>query len=137
MESLSRWQKLKANKMPSVEVRAERTAQGAGMVSACFKLFMIGLQVFQGNKKPCYLFGSRAEENRYKLFSFAPLVGRPCQGVAQGLNSKCGYEATRNNGNHGGADGETDGIFQHHLVACQHGGRNVHSNDGMSNGGNV
>jgi hypothetical protein len=75
---------------------------------------MIGVSVFKGNKKPCHLFGSRAEENRFKLFSFALPASRPYQGGVQVLNNECGCEAMRNNGNRGGMRVKSAGLFQHH-----------------------
>src|SRR6185369_12183707 len=128
-ESLSRWQKLKANKMPSVEFCAGRT-WSAGAASVSLTVFMMGSRE---NKKPCYLFGSRAEENRVKLFSFALPVGRPYQDGVRGFNNESGHGAIRKNGNLGQTRGISVGLYQHHLDEHQHGAWKVHLNRAMSN----
>src|SRR5215471_11862907 len=98
MASLSRWQKLKANKMLSAEFCTERTAWGAGVGSVSFTLFMIGFRFSRETKNPATFSGAGLKKTGFKLFSFAPLAGRPSQGGRQVLNNKCGYKITRNNG---------------------------------------
>ncbi|HZR21063.1 MAG TPA: hypothetical protein VFE51_27515 [Verrucomicrobiae bacterium] len=137
MESLSRWQKLKANKMPSLGFRTKRTESGASAVSVSLTAFMIEVSVSRETKNPAPFSGAGRKKTGFKLFSFALPACRPYRGGVQELNNKCGYGGIRKNGSRGGAGGETAGIFLHHLVAHRHSAWNVHPNNDMSNGGNV
>ena len=105
----------------------------AGVVSVSFTLFLVGVLDFKGNKKPCHLFGSRAEKNRVILFSFALPASRPYLGGVQVLSNECGYEAVWKKSYLGWARGKNAGLFRHHSVAHQHGARNLHRNEDMSN----
>jgi hypothetical protein len=99
---------------------------------------MIGIAVSMETKNPATFSGAGLKKMGFRLFSFALPTGRPpYQGRVRGLNNECGYEAMRNNGNRGGARGKTAGAFQHHSVAHEHGARNLHRNNDMSNSGNV
>src|SRR5262245_34626187 len=98
-ESLSRWQKLKANKMPSVEFCTERTARGIGVVSVSFTAFMVG--VSRETKSPATFSGAGLKKTGFKLFSFALPAPRPYQDGIRVFNKNCAHDAIRKNGNLG------------------------------------
>src|SRR5215471_9075567 len=132
MASLSRWQKLKANKMLSAEFCTERTAWGAGVGSVSFTLFMIGFRFSRETKNPATFSGAGLKKTGFKLFSFALPAGPPYQGRVQILNNGCGYEAIQKNSNRGTTRGKS-AVLQHHSVAHQHCAWKIHRNKYMSN----
>jgi hypothetical protein len=137
MESLSKWQKLKANKMPRVGFRTEWTELSARAASVFAAVFMIKVLVSRETKNPATFSGAGLKKTGFRLFSFALPASRPYQGGVHVLNNKCGYEGMRKNGNRGGTVAKSAGCFQRHSVAHQHGARNLPRNKDMSNGGNA
>jgi len=137
MESLSKWQKLKANKMTRLGFRTKWTELGARAASVFAAVFMIKVLVSRETKNPATFSGTGLKKTGFRLFSFALPASRPYQGVVQVLNKKCGYEGMQKNGNRGGTVVKSAGCFQRHSVAHQHGARNLLRNKDMSNGGNA
>ena len=137
IESLSRWPKLKANKMPSVDFCTERTAWGVGLVAISFTLFMLGLRFSSETKSPATFSEAGLKKTGLNYFrSLCSPAGhtRAALGllIMDAVTKRCGAMSTA--AGHAVKAPAFFSITRLHInMVCG----TLHRNKDMSNGGNV
>src|SRR5579872_4644797 len=94
MESLSKWQKLRAKRMPIAELRTVPVS-----IFGCRVWLSVFIMIPILKQKALPPFGSRAGEIQFGLFSFALLAGPPLQRGNRVFNDV--YAGLRKRRNHG------------------------------------